>query len=85
MRTHKVISAKIIRHGEYCSVGDNVDHHGCTHTMTFDPDCIAISSSKGEEELCGILFDISPELIKELKAFVDILAISQEIQDSADD
>lgn len=74
-----MISTMIIKVNEYCSIGDDKDHHGCVHTIKFDPENLIISSKNSEQELCSILFEITPDLVKELKAFVNVLEVSQEL------
>ena len=72
-----MISAYIIKFGQYAHVGDANDenniHDECKNTISFDSENLIITSVKDDNELCTIFFDITPQFIKELKAFAMVI------------
>jgi len=56
--------------------GSDNDHYGdCKNTITFDSENLIIESYQKKKELCAIAFRITPQFIKELKVFVNVLEV----------
>lgn len=79
----KMIDSQIINYGQYAHVGDPDDDENildnCRNAFSFDCENLIVTASRnrdgGYEDVCSIFFQISPRLIRELKAFVNTMEV----------
>jgi len=76
-----MIYSTITHYNECCFIGNDDDsfHESTKNTITFDSEALIIQAEKtgGEGELCTIMFQLSPQLIKELKNIISTIEIQE--------